>query len=454
VPAPAVSNRMKICAMIFALAAVFSTAGISARNPAPDLVQSIGQSTPTATAKVAEIKVNGSQKHSATELAAASGIKVGDVVTKEQLQAAANRLAKSGLVANVTYEFTTDTAGVHLVFNVRDAEVVPVMFDNFAWFSDDEIVAALRQSLGMFDGTAPPEGDVVDKMTGALQDLLFSRGVHGRVEHALMERPDGPGQVIDFSVAGLAVKVAGITFTDPLAMKSIDVTARLVDAVGQPYSRMTMILFDLEQVRPVYLSNGYLKVAFGMPTAVLTGETNANGEKTVRVTVPITAGPKYIFAGVTWSGATAFNDFALTSMIPIAPGTVADGNKFQGAVQKIIQHYAHVGYLDAQVDPEPQFDDADAKVSYQMKITEGPQYKMGNLIITGLSLDGERKLRAAWTLAQGIPFDQDYFDDFVSRMKTPTAAVFGNTPVHYDKIGELLRRSEGNHTVDVLLDFQ
>jgi hypothetical protein len=39
-------------------------------------------------------------------------------------------------------------------------------------------------------------------------------------------------------------------------------------------------------------------------------------------------------------------------------------------------------------------------------------------------------------------------------MKTPTAAVFGNTPVHYDKIGELLRRSEGNHTVDVLLDFQ
>lgn len=410
--------------------------------------------TQTATAKIAEITVTGSQKHSAIELATASGIKVGDVVTKEQLQAAANRLANSGLVANVTYQFTTDSAGVHLVFVVQDADVVPVLFDNFPWFTDDELATALRKSIGVFDGTAPPQGDVLDKMTSALQDLLFSKGVHGRVEHALMERPDGPGQVIQFSVTGLVVKVAGVTFTDPLATKSIDVTARLVDAVGQPYSRITMILFDYEQVRPVYLSNGYLKVTFGMPSAVLTGQTNANGEKTVQVTVPITTGPKYIYSGVTWSGTAAFNEMALTQMIPLTPGAVADGNKVQGAVQKIIQHYAHSGYLDTQVDAEPQFDDAGAKVSYAMKVTEGPQYKMGNLVITGLSLDGERKLRAAWNLAQGVPFDEDYFDAFVSRMKKPTPDVFGNTPVHYDKIGDLLRRDVTNHTVDVLLDFQ
>jgi outer membrane protein insertion porin family len=408
----------------------------------------------TAAAKIAEITVTGSQKHSATELAAASGIKVGDVVTKDQLQAAANRLANSGLVANVTYQFTTDSAGVHLVFAVQDADVVPVLFDNFPWFTDDELAAALRKSIGVFDGTAPPQGDVLDKMTGALQDLLFSKGVHGRVEHALMERPDGPGQVIQFSVSGLVIKVAGVTFSDPLATKSIDVTARLVDAVGQPYSRITMILFDYEQVRPVYLTNGYLKVTFGMPSAVLTGQTNANGEKTVQVTVPITTGPKYIYSGVTWSGISAFNELALTQIIPLAPGAVADGNKFQGAVQKIIQHYAHSGYLDTQVDAEPQFDDAGAKISYAMKVTEGPQYKMGNLVITGLSLDGERKLRAAWMLAQGVAFDEDYFDAFVSRMKKPTPDVFGNTPVHYDKIGDLLRRDDKNHTVDVLLDFQ
>jgi outer membrane protein insertion porin family len=446
-----ISNAMKNIALILALTALLYPLALRAQTQNPP--QTAPQAPPSA-ARIADIKVTGSQKHSAAELAYASGLKVGDVVTKEQLQAGANRLANSGLVSNVNYKFTTDPAGVHVVFEVQDADAVPVLFDNFPWFSDAELAAALRQAVGVFDGSAPPEGEVLNKMTSALQDLLFARGVHGRVEHTLLERPDGPGQVMQFTVSGVVVKVAGITFTDPLAMKSIDVSARLVDAVGQPYSRMTMITFDLEQVRPVYLTNGYLNVTFGTPTAVFTGEMTPTGEKTVRLTVPITPGTQYHFGGITWSGNTAFTSDALTHSIPLAPGMIADGNKFQGAVQRIIQQYARVGYLDAQVDPHPQFDEAGAKVSYQLKVTEGPQYRMGNLIITGLSLDGEKKLRAAWTLAQGSPFDQDYFDNFVSRMNKPTPEVFGNIPVHYDKVGDLLRRNEENHTVDVLLDFQ
>ncbi len=426
----------------------------NAQGQTPPPATAPAQAAPAPTARIADIKVNGSHKHSAAELAYASGLKVDQVVTREQLQAAATKLVNSGLVTNVNYKFTTDTVGVHIVFNVQDADAVPVLFDNFPWFSDAELGAVLQQAVGVFDGVAPPQGDVLDKMTGALQDLLFSRGVHGRVEHMLLERPDGPGQIMQFTVTGIAVKVAGVTFTDPLAMKSLEVSARLVDAVGQHYSRLTMITFDFEQVRPTYLTNGYLNVMFGTPTAVLTGETTPAGDKTVRVTVPITPGVQYHLAAIEWSGNTALTSANLTAMIAIAPGALADGNKIQGAIQSIDQHYAHIGYLDAQVEPTAQFDDANAKVSYQMKVTEGPQFRMGNLVITGLSLDAEKKLRAAWTLAQGTAFDQDYFDNFVSKMAKPTTEVFGNIPVHYEKIGDLLRRNEENHTVDVLLDFQ
>jgi outer membrane protein assembly factor BamA len=442
---------MKRAIFLAALGIVACTATIHAQSQNPP--QTSAQAPPTA-ARIADIKVNGSQKHSAAELAYASGLKVGDVVTKEQLQAAANRLANSGLVSNVNFQFTTDPAGVHVVFEVQDADSVPVLFDNFPWFTDAELNATMQQAIGVFDGVAPPQGDVLDKMTKALQDLCFARGVHGRVEHTLLERPDGPGQLIQFSIAEVVVKVAGVTFTDPLATRSIEVSARLVDAVGQPYSRLTLMTFDIEQVRPVYLAKGYLNVTFGTPTAVMTGETNANGEKTARVTVPITPGIQYNFGGVTWNGNTAIGADALTAIVSIAPGTIADGNKFQGAVQRIVQKYAHMGYLDAQVEPELKFDDAGTKVAYQVKITEGPQYHMGNLIVTGLSMDGEKRLRAAWTLAQGAAFDQDYFDSFVSRVSKPTPEIFGNIPVHYERAGDLLRRNEQNHTVDVLLDFQ
>ena len=93
-------------------------------------------------------------------------------------------------------------------------------------------------------------------------------------------------------------------------------------------------------------------------------------------------------------------------------------------------------------------------MSYHAQVAEGPQYKMGKLLVTGLSLDAEKRLRAAWTLAEGTPFNQDYFDDFISRVQKPTDALFGNMPVHYTKVGQLLRRDEQNQTVDVLIDFQ
>jgi outer membrane protein assembly factor BamA len=442
---------LKRSLLLVAMGMILPAAAVCVQSQNPPQTS---QQTPSTAARIVDIKVNGSQKHSAAELAYESGLKVGDVVTKEQLQAAANRLANSGLVSNVNYKFTTDPAGVHVVFEVQDADAVPVLFDNFPWFTDAELAAAMQQAVGVFDGVAPPQGDVLNKMTKALQDLCFARGVHGRVEHTLLERPDGPGQVLQFSIAEAVVKVAGITFTDPLATRSIEVSARLVDAVGQPYSRMTLMTFDIEQVRPAYLSKGYLNVTFGTPTAVLTGEITPTGEKTVRVTVPITPGVQYHLADIAWSGNTAISGDALTAIVSLAPGAIVDGNKFQGAVQRIVQQYAHAGYLDAQVEPQPKFDDAGAKVSYQVKISEGLQYRMGNLIVTGLSLDGEKRLRVAWTLAQGAPFDQDYFDSFVSRMSKPTTEIFGNIPVHYDRIGDLLRRNEQNHTVDVLLDFQ
>src|SRR5207302_11307654 len=58
-------------------------------------------------------------------------------------------------------------------------------------------------------------------------------------------------------------------------------------------------------------------------------------------------------------------------------------------------------YLDAKVSPAPQFNEANSTVAYNVKITEGAQYRMGELVITGLSVDAERRLRNAWRLAPG-----------------------------------------------------
>ena len=171
-------------------------------------------------------------------------------------------------------------------------------------------------------------------------------------------------------------------------------------------------------------------------------------------TLPITPGPVYRLGRITWGGNTALSAAALVTLNKLAPNSVADGMALQGTWIAVTQEYSHVGYLDAKVDAEPQFDDADSRVNYTVKITEGPQYKMGQLIVTGLSLDAERRLRAAWALQSGLIFDEVYYEQFRDKLEKPNPTIFGSLPVHYDKEGELLRKDPDKKTVDVLLDYQ
>jgi hypothetical protein len=110
--------------------------------------------------------------------------------------------------------------------------------------------------------------------------------------------------------------------------------------------------------------------------------------------------------------------------------------------------------LDAKVTPEESIDDAAHTVSYNVSITEGPLYRMGDLVITGLSLDGENRVRAAFHLSPAQIFDQVYVDQFIAMMQKPTLMVFGDLPIHYSECGHWVRPNTDTHLADVLLDFK
>jgi outer membrane protein assembly factor BamA len=432
-----------LCA--FLLAAAFLLSAVSAHAQAQ---------TPSGTAKLASIEIVGSTKLTNAQATAASGLKIGDIVGKEDLQKAADKLGALGVFTSISYRYTTDASGVHLVFEAKDASGVPVVFDNFPWFTDEELNSGIRTALGSFDGTAPQQGAILDRISSALEALLPTKGVRGQVQHTLIEWPDSSGSVMQFSVEGNPVLLKNVTFTDSIATKSLAVSAQLSDVVGHPYSRLAIALYAFDQVRPVYFEVGYLKVSFGTPTAVINRSPNGRQDDSVGATLPVKLGTQYHFGGITWSGNSTYSVTSLSSMIPMPAGSIVNGNRVQAAWATITNSYAHVGYMDAVLDPQATFDDAEARVSYHVQITEGPQYHMGDLIITGLSLDGEKRLRQAWTLTKGEVFDQAYFDNFVTRIAKPTDAIYGNVPVHYDKVGQLARRNEQTHVIDVLFDFQ
>jgi outer membrane protein assembly factor BamA len=403
---------------------------------------------------IASIKVTGIQKFPADQVIAASGLKSGDIVTATQIQDATNLLAALGIFSAVNFRYTAKGDAINLEFQVKEAPTYPISFDNFPWFTDAEIGSAIRKDVGLFTGEAPGDGTLIDEMTAVIEDLLASQKIKGSVTHQLLAKAVGEGMVMQFRVEGPRLRVQSVQFGDSIAANSERLKDRVSDIKGQPYSLFAAEVFENEHVRPLYIARGFLRAQIGPPQTHPIPDANDPKETAVELSIPIAPGPAYSWKAVSWKGNEAVPSTDLDGAVELKTGEIADGMKIEAMWQKIESHYGQRGYLDMKLNAEPQFDDAAHQVSYRVNISEGPQYRMGDMVITGLSLDAEKRLRQAWQIAPGQVFDDGYYELHMKILAKPSHDIFGELPVHYNEFGHLLRPDTSRHTVDVLLDFK
>ena len=406
------------------------------------------------TAELREVRSDGQKKLTEGQIAALTGLQAGSQVGREDLQKAADKLVASGLFATVKYDFKTRTEGLTLSFHLTESQRVPAYYDNFPWFGDSELNDAIRAQLPFFDGTLPEGGNVVDVAADAIHGLLLAHKLDLPVQHEVVGNPLGDGNIQQFTVEGAGLKIANLSFSDAALATNPVVQQHLSEIDGKPYSRTTIDVFLAEQIRPVYLRQGYLKAKLGPPEVRLSGPPTAKLPQELPVYVPIAAGDVYRFGDAQWSGNNVISSISLASYLGLKTGGVANGMEMQAALEQIREEYGRRGYLDATVQPETVFDDAAHTVSYRIAVTEGRQYHMGGWVITGISTNAESRVRSTFPLAAGDVFDKIKYEDFLAQLQSHSKDIFGELPVHYDSVGHWLRADADHGTVDVLLDFK
>jgi outer membrane protein assembly factor BamA len=412
------------------------------------------QTPPPATASLHEVRSLGLKTLTEDQIIALSQLEKGTQVGKPDLQAAADRLLQTGMFAKVNYNFQTRGDGLTVTFQLEEAARVPIYFDNLPWFSDGELADTIRKKVPYFDGTLPEAGGVVDQVSDALKDLLASRQLNVTVEHELLANPLADGNVQEFRVQGANFYIASVTFGDPSLASSHLVQQQLAEVQGKPFSRMTIDLFLSEQLRPFYLQQGFLRAKLGPPEVRLTGNPNQKLPDQIPVFVPITTGPVYHFKNAEWSGNSVLSPITLSNEIGLKPGDVANGMQIEAGWDRAREEYGHRGYLDAKIDPVASYDDQAHTVSYAVSVSEGPQYLYNTMVLTGLSVAAEKRVQQTWPTQSGKVFDKEVFENFLTKLQSHPADIFGDLPVHYDTVGHWLRTDPNKHAVDVLLDFK
>ena len=211
--------------------------------------------------KVAKIEIEGLQALTAETVIATSGLKTGDTFSPDATDAAAQRLLNSGLFKRVAYRTRFAGNNVTITFQLEElkGQSSPVAFDNFIWFSDEELAAAIKREVPSFNGSAPDVGNTNEAIKKALQNLLAERKLPGEVEYNLTENEHL------FRVVGVPMKICTLHFPGAKSVSEEKLIQATRSSMDLEYSRQSAKTFPKYGLSPIYRELGHLRASFGEP---------------------------------------------------------------------------------------------------------------------------------------------------------------------------------------------
>lgn len=374
------------------------------------------QSGESAAFHLTKVSVTGQQELSESAIAAASGLSVGQTVTLEQISAASSRLAQSGAFDNVNFRYVTQGHELELILEVVESKhLLPCRFDNFVWLSPADLDAQLRRRVPLYTGSAPSSGTMLEGIQSALGEILKERGVTAEVR--AIPYSAGVGQPVGgmrFDVEDVSLPIRELSFPGASAISEEALRKHATELLGENYSVTDVAIFARASLIPLYGERGYLRAEFSDPAARLVGAGTPTGGG-VAVTIPVREGVSYEWNGAQWTGNHVFTSTDLDRLLGMQPTEVADSLKYQRGIEDINDAYSKQGYIQLVISSQPIFDDSTRRVTYRIVVQEGPQFRMGSLLIFGFPSDVTKRLVKSWKLEQGDVFDQTYVRAFVQQ---------------------------------------
>src|SRR6202167_553778 len=384
------------------------------------IAQISGGVQPPVSYKLIAVKVTGSKRFSQEQIAAASGLPVGTIAHEEDFKKAARQLGETGAFGDITYTYSYASAGTELELHLTDADkFVPAHFADFLWFTDDELLRKLHGRLPLFNGELPTNGRLPAQVSDVLHALLVENHIPGLVEYARTNGKDGHLESIDYSVAGVSIRIHHAEFPGAGADELPLLQAAAERLSDREYSRDYMTNFVEHTLLPLYQERGYLKASCGrpQPQVVKLSATDSGDNKQpptfVDITFPVTPGIQYKVTQWDWSDNKEISKDQLDPVLHAKTGQPANIVQLENDLRSAQTLYGSRGYILATIKVNAEFDDAARTVSFHLIVHEDALYRMGELEFRGIDNSLTARLRAVWKLRPGDVYDATYLKPFL-----------------------------------------
>lgn len=366
------------------------------------------------------VSVKGNVHYTRDQIFALSGLRLGRPVTKADFDAARDRLVSSGAFVSVNcgYEPSSDGKGYAATIEVTEVPELYAVHVEDLPVKDAEFLAFARTKDPLAGPKIPGTREAVERYKGYVTELLASKNYKEPIAGKLTsENP--PELIVVFRPTTPPLNVSHIKFTGASAIPASTLQNKLSEvARGVPYNESTFHVLLDRNIRPLYEAMGRMRVAFPK----VTSEPDP-AVKGVIVTVEVNEGPVYKLGKVRVSGAGE-DESEMLKRADLKSGETANFDQVKAACQRIEGSLHRAGYLQVSTDQKRRYDDAAKTVDVDIQVNRGPLFTFERLNIVGLDIETEPVIRKMWGLKEGKPFNEDYPQHFLDRVKE--GGVFDN----------------------------
>lgn len=349
------------------------------------------------------------------DLEAVAKLHSGERVTLKQMQDAAQHLIDTGFFEDVNVDSKGTPSGLTLIFVLKplpSEQVTKVRFENFVWFTPEELRGIVHQVLPLFNGEMPESGASLEQVDAALQAAVVAKGLTGAVvqHEAVMATTADPVHSLAFRVARPSVmeNIVRVEGLDPaLAPLVSQIATKLT---GTPYVEGETQTATLGRLLGPYRDAGYLDAKFAdVQVATVPGDTVR-----VDLTAKLVPGQPYRVKEMQFTETPLVSSAAFAAQAKLHTGDVASRKQLLATLAPVDAAYQKQGYADEYVDTVATADAAMHTVSYAFTVVPGEQYRVRSVNVTGLTPEARAQFDLGWLLKPGDLYDPGYVRSFLT----------------------------------------
>lgn len=408
--------RFKFISNLLLLSSLTVSAGLSAQT-ANDTIYNptINFTGLPKTYEIADIQVKGADNYEDYIIIGYTGLKVGNLITipSSDVTDASKRLWRQGLFSKV--QLTVDKIvgdKVYLTLNLRQQPRIGEI--NYHGVKKGE-QQDLQEALQLMKGNQITQ-NIVNRAEQIISKYFSNKGFgNATVKINLTDDLSHPNEVIvDINVdKNEKVKVHKIyidgneVMSDnqlQRVMKKTNEKGKILNLFRQKKFVESDYKDDLERIIQKYNEKGY------RDAAILSDSVAPYDEKTVDVFITLEEGKKYYLNDISWVGNTIYSTDFLSAILGMEKGDVYNQKLLKKRTNEdddaVSNYYMDNGYLFFDMTPIEKNINGDS-IDLEMRITEGPQARINNVVINGNDRLYEKVIRRELHVKPGELFSKN-----------------------------------------------